>query len=304
LSIFFRQWMMNTMLFYFGLLGFALATSSRPTNMSIKDAKDVVTRCLRPWKRKVARYQQAMRVRHNLLCKGGDNKTTYDKWIPLWVCEDAQRLPLWITGDGPKWMVGTEAFQSLRTPPLIISLGSNGEIDWELGMRNMFPTAEIHIVDPSGHGTWNNESFRYRLRQSNLTLHEWWAVRSPVPGSQFTAMTVSKMLATLGHPGAVVEYLKVDIEGAEWELFATELRGCRLRFQHLNVELHGINCTAHEDFFHSIDRCGYRVAWAEPNHWGCDGWLCVEYTIISSSVACAEYAHSHGCPPCVEWRDG
>lgn len=287
-------------LFCLGLL--SLISVASAANVSHPDD----ARCLHTWNKKVARYREGLRIQRMRPCNAEDETTTYDKWIPNWVCEDTQRLPREVQGDGAKWMAGTEALQARRTPPLIYSFGCNGDIAWELEMRRRFPAAEVHIIDPTGNKRWKNLKLRFKLYKANLTLHEWWAGRSPPldpanPESVFPTLTLSQMMAKLGHPGAVIDFLKMDIENAEWELFAVELKECRLRFHHLNIELHSLNCTEHEAFFGAIERCGYRVVWVEPNHWGCSGWSCVEFTIISSSLACAEFAHSHGCPPCSHW---
>ena len=88
---------------------------------------------------------------------------------------------------------------------------------------------------------------------------------------------------------------KVDLERTEWALFTDILANCRVRFRHLNVLLHGVDCKEHERFFALLDQCQYMITYKETNHWGCFGFLCVEYTIVSLAHAQAEFAMSHGC---------
>mmetsp|Transcript_53211 Transcript_53211/g.87000 ORF Transcript_53211/g.87000 Transcript_53211/m.87000 type:complete len:127 (-) Transcript_53211:256-636(-) len=105
----------------------------------------------------------------------------------------------------------------------------------------------------------------------------------------------------LGHRDREIDLLKVDIEGAEYSMFEDLLSNCSLKFKSLNIELHGNNCSQHEAceqheaFFNAMDRCGYVIVSKETNHWGCDGYMCVEYTFISMALAWEEFVYSHAC---------
>lgn len=288
---------------------FILLLAFASTAMGLSDV--AVRTCRAAWDQKVARHKRAASSRANLGCSNKEEakKEAFDIWVPEWSCEDSQRIPVEYKGDGPKWMVGLEAAAALRRgPSLIFSLGSSGNIVWELAMRRLFPNAEIHIVDPTGRGTWYTDELKQRLLAENLTMHEWWASDKPQPGSDLPALTMSDMLTKIGHSNAVIDFLKVDIEGSEWGFFgSSEFKDCSLRFHHLNIELHcwknggAWDCNEIQNFFKNMERCGYRIAWKEPNHWSADGWKAVEYTLISTAFACVEFAHSHGCPPCSRW---
>jgi hypothetical protein len=45
--------------------------------------------------------------------------------------------------------------------------------------------------------------------------------------------------------------------------------------------------------FHSMRRQGFMVFHKERNHWGCDGYMCVEFSIVSPGVAKAEFGATH-----------
>ena len=61
-------------------------------------------------------------------------KQSYDILEPVWNCETAERVPR-TSGDGPKWMCGTDILGIVPKPvgkPLFYSFGSNGDASWEI----------------------------------------------------------------------------------------------------------------------------------------------------------------------------
>ena len=38
-------------------------------------------------------------------------RATYDAWWPEWMCEDTQRIPIRLLGDGAKWMCGLDVLE-------------------------------------------------------------------------------------------------------------------------------------------------------------------------------------------------
>jgi hypothetical protein len=55
----------------------------------------------------------------------------------------------------------------------------------------------------------------------------------------------------------------------------------------IQVEMHAYAvddvATAMYDFFLAADRANFRITHKERNHWGCDGYRCVEYSLVSES---------------------
>ena len=119
-------------------------------------------------------------------------------------------------------------------------------------------------------------------------------------------MNMLQIRTKLGHLMRPIDFLKVDIEGAEWGLFKTLLDSCNPTqplFVHLNIELHGYEglildlseARMNEHFFYGLERCGYYIVSKEPNTWGCEGYKCIEYTFIHSSLAVLEHSIAYGC---------
>jgi FkbM family methyltransferase len=173
---------------------------------------------------------------------------------------------------------------------VVYSLGSHGEVSWESGIRMMFPAAEIHVFDPTGtrDGWYPNRAFA----TLGLHLHAWFVGASD--GSMDAPVySYEDVVTKLGHSVRGVDLLKIDIEGAEYKLLQ-DMRRCPT-VSIINIELHGVNCTEHTLLFEKLDTCGYAIVAKEPNHWGCSGWACVEYTWVSKHLALQEWKLSHGC---------
>eukprot|EP00997_Jenningsia_sp_PLL12_P010989 NODE_8420_length_410_cov_36.836565_g7546_i0.p2 GENE.NODE_8420_length_410_cov_36.836565_g7546_i0~~NODE_8420_length_410_cov_36.836565_g7546_i0.p2 ORF type:complete len:128 (+),score=31.19 NODE_8420_length_410_cov_36.836565_g7546_i0:24-386(+) len=102
-----------------------------------------------------------------------------------------------------------------------------------------------------------------------------------------------------GHPGRRIDILKVDCEGCEWGSFLNIGQACkerRIRIERLLVELHGVDFALVSQFFDRMqDQCGLRITHKERNHWGCDGYLCVEFSFASPRVAFDIFVHAR-CP--------
>mmetsp|Transcript_87611 Transcript_87611/g.152532 ORF Transcript_87611/g.152532 Transcript_87611/m.152532 type:complete len:330 (-) Transcript_87611:60-1049(-) len=289
------------------------------------------TVCQAQWAKKMAYLQESKMARHTPCMKDkipgvSSNKAivrptgeraSYDGWWPEWACDSLIRLPKGMHGDGAKWMCGIDAlgFAPAAGAPLLYSLGVGGETFWEAAMHRHIPNLEVHLVDPTGKGLWDEE-VRGRLHLFGGQLHDWWIYgrsshcsrrfREPKGKDSFNYKSctmpvvhnLDDLKRRLGHEGRQITFLKVDVEGAEYTFFQEMMRNCSRTqplFLHLNIELHGTNCRQHQQFFNIMDRCGYRIVAKETNHWGCDGYKCVEYTLISDIAAQKEYADTHGC---------
>ena len=59
----------------------------------------------------------------------------------------------------------------------------------------------------------------------------------------------------------------------------------KVRIGQLQLEMHEWPTTLHglHDFFSAADRAKLRVFHKERNHWGCEGYRCVEYAFVSES---------------------
>ena len=93
-------------------------------------------------------------------------------------------------------------------------------------------------------------------------------------------LTMHQVMALLGHTGRAISYLKVDVEGSEWQVFSgahgvwTHCRngtaaGPRIDVDHLNIELHGAGGDRSGrpiiKWFRDAAACGLRIFHKEIN---------------------------------------
>ena len=236
----------------------------------------------------------------------------YDLHEPTWNCEVKERVPPSF-GDGPKHVCGVDAIKK-RTQCLVYSFGSNGVVDFETAIKARLPNCEIHTFDPFIHLA----SREHKLRQvtnaqqrSILTYHNLGLVgdgqKLSFKNEMLPSATFNETLQTLRHERRTVDILKVDIEGSEYSALGDRslFGGCMRADHHhrtqipvrqLQVEVHGQNFTRIFRLVEQMHACGLALFSKESNHWGCDGYRCVELSFISPEHAWEAYKLSH--PSC------
>lgn len=107
-----------------------------------------------------------------------------------------------------------------------------------------------------------------------------------------------EMRTRLAHGGRKIDILKVDCEGCEWDafklIFDDVIQG-RYRIGQIQIELHGGNFPVIEDFFEHANQANFHIFHKERNHWGCDGYRCLEFSLIGEETALEIFKHTHGC---------
>jgi FkbM family methyltransferase len=102
-------------------------------------------------------------------------------------------------------------------------------------------------------------SERGRLNLSTDTAGEWASQVSRLTegdaGGDVEAWDVGSLIAMLG--GAPVDLLKVDIEGAEREVFGEAAKGWLPKVRNICIELHGQDCQ--ETFFNALSDFDYEL---------------------------------------------
>ena len=98
-------------------------------------------------------------------------------------------------------------------------------------------------------------------------------------------------MAHKDHSSLFLSIFQIDCEGCEFAsippLFELISAG-NVRVNQILVEMHarGISkktARALYDFFLAADRAKFRITHKERNHWGCKGYRCVEYSLVSES---------------------
>ena len=221
-----------------------------------------------------------------------EGKMLYDLYEPEANCLSEERFGndrFASFGDGPKFVCGVDfiANQAELTNKscLVYSIGSDNDISFEKSVSKHLG-CEIHTFDP----TVRVEDF---VGTSVASFHGWglgedgevvnFGVRG---GGSFTSMSLKSMVEKLGHTGRNIDLLKIDCEGCEWQALPDvfdAIHAGEMKVDQIQIELHGGTKDLIKSLFHKADAARMRIMHKERNHWGCDGYRCLEYAFVSES---------------------
>lgn len=262
-----------------------------------------------------ARHQTGRKRLHPTeLARFEPNRHVFDAFEPEWECTKREMVPYrW--GDGHKWMC--DPARRRGSDCLIYSFGSNGEDSWERAMAAAHAECELHTFDPTL-GAEGTRRMVERSRAYGAVFHalglsgadrapKGQKLRLPTNESAGQYLTLRSIMRLLGHTGRRIDFLKVDIEGSEWQVFlgAEEasapsegiFAACAagsLRLDQLLIELHtdlhkttvASDFDRAERFFRAADRCGLKIFSKEANVYACPAaWNCAgtifEYSLVA-----------------------
>jgi Methyltransferase domain len=198
-----------------------------------------------------------------------DAQWLYYNYNPIFVCPHARKI-----GDpGGKWMCDPERFyQALlrrlkdddggaeaphRLPCLIYSVGSKGNFRWEDDMidfvlQGRIDLCEIHIFDPFPLSQYYKDpqvlqQVQARLLHRNMYYHAWGWIGTnttrPARGNKSNFKTLPETRHLLGHDDEgllMLDILKLDCEGCEWETSFDWLYSDSIHIRHLLLESHSL----------------------------------------------------------------
>ncbi len=297
-------------------IGFdAIQNATRPRWMSQCQGRRAS--CCAAWAAKVDRHFRVLRGQYTYASGpryaqvSNRSRVAYDLHEPTWSCELKERVPE-EPGDGPKHVCGLD---TLRSQPgrrcLIYSFGSDGKVEFEAAVKARHSHCEIHTFDPfislPIHAA-ELKKVQAAQQQGLLRYHNVGLVgddhalrwkNKAMPKKTFPAI-----MQDIGHAGRAVDILKVDIEYSEYLAFrhAGLFGDCAangkppVSIGQLQVEVHGTNIREIFRLAELMHSCGFALFNKEANHWGCDGYKCVELSLVSPEQAFASYALSH--PSC------
>lgn len=254
------------------------------------------------WTELVHMRDQANAARQNALTNHPSvfegPKLVYDPYEPTWACHIEQRVGREF-GDGGKFVCGKDKFLSSRSC-LAYSVGSNGDISFEESVIRKFG-CEVHTFDPTG----DTSLYQSKAEAVGAIFHPWGLsgkmddLYNEATNGSNPLFPLSDIVSQLGHTGRKIDLLKVDCEGCEFDSFrsiwAAILQGS-LRVGQVLVELHGTSSTHVNEFFQGAHRADFNVFHKERNHWGCDGYNCVEFSLISNETAWDIFSFTHCAP--------
>ena len=105
-------------------------------------------------------------------------------------------------------------------------------------------------------------------------------------GREYQMMTLPSIVKMLGHEGKVIDILKIDIEGEEYDLLKPnlfeKLKNIGVTIRQLLIEVH--HSTAVRKLFHTLKQENFMIFHKEPNTMADTN--CTEYSFINVSLNC------------------
>ena len=246
----------------------------------------------RIWHRKNNQHAHYVRERNEKISKVNFSNVgptvAYDYFEPEWNCEDEVRLGSEIvsSGDGPKFVCGSDVLASTEDC-IVYSIGSNYDFSFEYAVNRIAPQCEIHTFD--GTLDLTQRALPGGLKERNIYFHHWNIVSGCHPEEmaklKYPSRCVSESLQQLNHDkNTTISWLKIDCEGCEFTV-TPKFFESSVEIHQIMMEVHGTNATKVKNLFTSLHKAGMIIFHKERNHWGCAGYKCVEFSLISSSYA-------------------
>lgn len=233
-----------------------------------------------------------------------DKKVFFDFYEPDAVCLREERFGTLPNldrheafGDGPKFVCGVDHLaakakkannnldnndgEEVSASCLVYSVGSNNDVQFEESVQRFLSGCEVHTFDP----TVKVENF---VGHNVTNFHEWGlgveGKEVSFQTTSFTSKSLETVVKDLGHENRAIDMLKIDCEGCEWtvmpKVFEAIASG-RLVVHQVLIELHQNDDRNLALFLETADKAGMRTFHKERNHWGCMGFNCVEYSLVS-----------------------
>ena len=170
--------------------------------------------------------------------------------------------------DGGKWTCGVRemADREEGAPPCIVySFGSDGNDLFEKHIERLAPNCEFHVFDPTSQVLEHWNFHQYGLCATGSTFS--------AKGKTFPCKSLPAIMVELGHRH--VDIVKMDVEGAEWDIMAlTDWRSMKLG--QLLIEVHDFMgqyplSELVKDYFGKLEHAGFLQFSIEPVCAGCGG---------------------------------
>ena len=154
---------------------------------------------------------------------------------------------------------------------------------------------EIHTFDPTDTtGTWKDKAKSAHAVFHDLGLGEKkefvkiMRTHAQKKKPKCALDTFRNIVRSLGHDERMIDVLKIDCEGCEWNVFPDiwkDLEKGVYRIGQILVEVHGTDFKRAAEFFEGARKAGYMIFSKERNHWGCNGFNCLEFGLVHLDVA-------------------
>lgn len=224
-----------------------------------------------------------------------NSKYAYDNFEPSWNCDLKIRVPP-KSGDGPKWMCGPDL---LSQNSLVYSFGSRGEISFESDIASKY-TKNVFIFDPTVKKATVDAIKAKGFNFIEVGLLGRGETSFTFKNVTYPGLDLISHMKALGHTGRLVDVLKVDIEGSEYATFKDitvgECPEAEIKTDQIEIEVHGTKYDQISELLQHFMKCNMRIFSKERNAWGCDGYRCLEFSLVSPSHALRVFKTTH--PSC------
>ena len=187
------------------------------------------------------------------------------------------------SGDGGKWVCDPHRILPAKNSQgcLVYSVGSNGNAMFEQAMYDTLTPQcpeglEVHTFDLKG---WNkrNGKFSDRVSEAGGVFHEWGITTStmdfekdeyfiPKNFRSLQFKTFAETFEELGHIHRVLDVLKIDCEGCEWQSIQGWLQDWKasgVTVRQLLLELHDAPLPQVPELFAALKQAGYVITHKE-----------------------------------------
>lgn len=224
--------------------------------------------------------------------------TAFDPFEPTYTCHSEYRRGKSF-GDGGKYVCGEDSyFTSREKHCLVYSVGSDGEVSFEADIIRRLG-CEVHTFDPTG----NSDEIKASVEATGAKFHpigigggSGSMLHNNISSTNVQLKPITDVIEMLGHNGRHISILKIDCEGCEYEALDalwTRLVDGRVSIGQIQIELHMNDFATINRFFEEANNAGYMLFHKERNHWGCSGYLCVEFSLVHKAEAKRIFEHAH-----------
>jgi hypothetical protein len=274
--------------------------TSSNTQLALRESLGFIDEADSLWLKRKEVHVGAMRLEAAHLDDGiGSAQSWFQThWEPSFHCDLEERIGN--VGDGGKWVCNpssmSQAFHA-GASCLVYSFGSNGQFDFEEGVRNRISSScEIHVFDPSPPGT---VAEKYKASRSasgkHVHYHQWPLGLDGKMVMGVPAKSLATIVSELGHSGRRIDILKMDCEGCEWESYDGWL-SAKVDIRQILIELHWGKLPGTESdkskkahqLFKTLSKSGYAVFNKEANLLA--QGTCVEYAFVRLSPEFSNYS--------------
>jgi hypothetical protein len=175
--------------------------------------------------------------------------------------------------DGAKWLCGFLEMAAAKQC-LVYSFGSNNNFVFEHALLDVNPYCDVRVFDPTSSPP--PDSREGRIQFDKLGLCGGNATSFKFNGDTMPCKSLQRIIANNNHALEVIDVLKIDVDGGEWDFIATtDWR--QLRVGQLLMEIHipgdvDAGRLIH-DYITPIEEAGFSLFFMESVCQGCPGQL-------------------------------